>query len=362
MADEEKYIDAYGTELGQGFSEWKTGNTDIDNHFQDFYDARKINDERKKRPNEPFLDKASNITANGTYFTGGSYSEDFTWIPDGNPTGLKLTDPERAGKWEWWGIECAGGLRNLFTLKQYKDKMPSYGTDDLLVVGAGRGLLPFYLGDTSVSNNNGIFKNVVSVERDQELVNYTKKIISDTGINNIEAVCNDSLSEPNPRTDDYSKVVSKQYDVIIAILPFSDQAQGIYHLKQQERTLRKEIQDRNRYEGENWPFDQERDFYDSIAKWEDKCYDENFNRHNVFFTKAGSLLKPGGITVSVHNSFASDIDTFQPMIDKGNLELVHHTLIDKGLGANSVSRHWFLRRVLVKAHSTNMYAMVTRKK
>ena len=50
------------------------------------------------------------------------------------------------------------------------------------------------------------------------------------------------------------------------------------------------------------------------------------------------------------------------MIDKGNLELVHHTLIDKGLGANSVSRHWFLRRVLVKAHSTNMYAMVTRKK
>ena len=94
MADEEKYIDAYGTELGQGFSEWKTGNTDIDNHFQDFYDARKINDERKKRPNEPFLDKASNITANGTYFTGGSYSEDFTWIPDGNPTGLKLTDPD----------------------------------------------------------------------------------------------------------------------------------------------------------------------------------------------------------------------------------------------------------------------------
>ena len=52
--------------------------------------------------------------------------------------------------------------------------MPSYGTDDLLVVGAGRGLLPFYLGDTTLSNNNGIFKNVVSVERDQELVDYTK--------------------------------------------------------------------------------------------------------------------------------------------------------------------------------------------
>ena len=55
----------------------------------------------------------------------------------------------------------------------------------------------------------------------------------------------------------------------------------------------------------------ERDFYDSIGKWEDKCYDENFNRHNVFFTKAGSLLKSGGIIVSIHNSFASDIDTFQ---------------------------------------------------
>ena len=362
MADEEKYIDAYGTELGQGFSEWKTGNTDIDNHFQDFYDARKINDERKKRPNEPFLDKASNITANGTYFTGGSYSEDFTWIPDGNPTGLKLTDPERAGKWEWWGIECAGGLRNLFTLKKYKEKLPSYGTDDLLVVGAGRGLLPFYLGDTTLSNNNGIFKNVVSVEADQELVDYTKKIISDTGISNVEAVCNDCLSEPKPQTDDYAKIVSKKYDVIIATLPFSNQSAGIYHLKQQERILRKEIQDRNRYEGENWPFEQERDFYESMGKWQDKCYDENFNRHNVLFTKAGSLLKPDGIIVSVHNSFASDIDTFQPMIDKGNLELIHHTLIDKGMGATSVSRHWFFRRVLMKAHITNMYAMVTRKK
>ena len=73
-------------------------------------------------------------------------------------------------------------------------------------------------------------------------------------------------------------------------------------------------------------------------------------------------MKPGGIIISVHNSFASDIDTFQPMLDKGNLELIHHTLIDKGMGASSVARHWFFRRVLVKAHSTNMYAMVTRKK
>ena len=40
--------------------------------------------------------------------------------------------------------------------KTYENKQP-----DVLVVGAGRGLLPFYLGDTSVSNNNGIFKNVV---------------------------------------------------------------------------------------------------------------------------------------------------------------------------------------------------------
>ncbi len=362
MSDEEKYIDAYGVELMKGFSEWKTGDPTVDNHFNDILDARQILDERRKRPNEPFLDKASETAYNGTYFTGGSFQEDMSWVPDGTPTGLKLTDPERAGKWEWWNIECAGGLRNLFTLKQYKEKMPSYGTDDLLVVGAGRGLLPFYLGDTTLSNNNGIFKNVVSVERDQELVDYTKKVISDTGISNIEAVCNDSLSEPSPQTDDYSKIVSKQYDVIIAILPFSDQAHGIYHLKQQERVLRKEIQDRNRYEGNDWPFGQERDFYDSMGKWEDKCYDENFNRHNVFFTKAGSLLKPGGIIVSVHNSFASDIDTFQPMLDKGNLELIHHTLIDKGMGANSVARHWFFRRVLVKAHSTNMYAMVTRRK
>ena len=66
--------------------------------------------------------------------------------------------------------------------------------------------------------------------------------------------------------------------------------------------------------------------------------------------------------VSIHNTMTSDIDTFKPMIDESNLKLVHHTLIDKGLGANSVGRHWFLRRVLVKAHSANMYAMVTKKK
>ena len=55
MADEEKYIDAYGTELGEGFSEWKTGNTDIDNHFQDFYDERKINDENLYKKFQEFV-------------------------------------------------------------------------------------------------------------------------------------------------------------------------------------------------------------------------------------------------------------------------------------------------------------------
>ena len=81
-------------------------------------------------------------------------------------------------------------LETYLHLNNIKTKC-SYNTDDLLVVGAGRGLLPFYLGDTTLSNNNDIFKNVVSVERDQELVDYTKKVISNTGINNIEAVCND---------------------------------------------------------------------------------------------------------------------------------------------------------------------------
>tara|TARA_B100001093_G_C26846835_1_gene1023232 strand:+ start:1795 stop:2883 length:1089 start_codon:yes stop_codon:yes gene_type:complete len=362
MADEEKYIDAYGVELGKGFSEWKTGNSALDDHFNDFFDIRNIMKEKDQRDTEPFIDKASNAAFNPMYLTGGTLQTDNTWVADGTGSGFKLTEPEKAGKWEWWGIECAGGLRNLFTTKKYKEKLPSYGTDDLLVVGAGRGLLPFYLGDTGLSNNAGMFKNIVSVEKDEELVNYTKKVINDTGISNIQAVCNNSLSEPQPQTDDYAKIVSRQYDVIIATLPFSDRAEGIYHLKQQERTLRKEIEERNRYEGENWPLDKERDFYDYIAKWEDKCYDENFGNHRALFRKASSLLKPDGMLVSIHNTMTSDIDTFKPMIEESNLKLVHHTLIDRGLGANSVGRHWFLRRVLVKAHSANMYAMVTKKK
>ena len=114
-------------------------------------------------------------------------------------------------------------------------------------------------GITFETNNNGIFKNVIMVEEDADLVKYSNSLITKAGITNIKSVQNRSIEEPSPRTDGYDEIVSKQYDVIIATLPFSDQAHGIYHLKQQERTLRKEIQDRNYYEGGHWPFQQDHD-------------------------------------------------------------------------------------------------------
>ena len=79
--------------------------------------------------------------------------------------------------------------------------MPTdYGKDDCLVLGSGRGILGFYLGKTGLENNNGIFNNVTLVEEDKELVDYTKTIISDTSITNINALCNRSLEETAPRT------------------------------------------------------------------------------------------------------------------------------------------------------------------
>ncbi len=366
MADnEETYITRYGEEIGKGWSQTKTGKKELDDHFQEIYDMAALLDESHKRPNEPYIDKTTEAAFDPVFYTGGSRDDAGNWAEDGteNVHGLGLREPEKAGKWEWWGIETAAGLRQLFTHSKYK--LPEYNTDDLLVVGAGRGVTGFFLGDTGLSNNNGIFKNVTMVEEDADLVKYSNSLITKADITNVKSVQNRSIEEPSPRTDGYDEIVSKQYDVIIATLPFSNQQKGIYYVNQQVRTLGGEIENGNGFPGGSWPIGDSSgnsDFYTDIKKFEDKCYDENFNRHSVLFTKANKLLKPNGLLVSVHHTHASDIDTFSEMISQGNLSLEYHTMIDKGMGARSIARHFFLRRVLISSANPMLWVMVCRKK
>jgi hypothetical protein len=354
MSDED-FIDQYGNRPSIALA----------NQLKDteLYDMKRELIEATTRPREPYMDSAAAEVTRPFTITGGSFANDGMWTATGGDTKMTLSTPERLGKWEYWQLETAGGLRQFFTNKKYL--MPSYGTDDLLVLGAGRGVLGFFLGKTGLNNNNGIFNNVVMAEEDQELVEYTNKVMTDTGVNNIQMVNNNGLEEPAPRTTGYDTMASKKYDVIIATLPFSSQKTGIYYINQQIRTSKKQIDKGDRWddEGASWPFTKKRDFYDGVSKFEDKCYDENFNRHNVMFNNARKFLKPNGYLVSIHNTMASDIDTFKPMIDNAGLELVYHTIIDNGLGTNTSSRHFFMKSMLVHpTQGRDKYAMVTKLK
>ena len=369
IKNEDEYIDQYGKAVYIAAHRREPDPEEGGHHpgepdkipANETYDMAKMMLESTEQPIEPYLDKAAQDVAQPFIITGGSFGNDGLWVKSTGDTSISMNEPEKLGKWEYWNIETAGGLRRFF--KEGKYKMPlDYGKDELLVIGAGRGLLAYYLGKTGLENNNGIFNNVTTVEEDSELVDYQKSTISDRGVNNVLPLVGRSLEVPSPRTADYETMLSKKYDVIVATLPFSNQRSGIYHINQQIRTAKAEIDNGNRYaeDGKDWPFTKQRDFYDGISKFEDKCYDENFNRHNVLFNNARKFLKPGGYLVSVHNALASDIDTFKPMIENGGLELVHHTMIDKGMGGHAHARHFFLRQVLVHSNIGNQYVMVTK--
>lgn len=353
MSDED-FIDQYGRKLSLALTFTK-GNEQ--------YDMKNAMLEGTARPREPYMDPAATEVTRPFTVTGGSFANDGLWTANGDDTKFALSTPEKLGKWEYWQLETAAGLRRFFTDKKYL--MPSYGKDDLLVLGAGRGIIGFFLGKTGLSNNNGIFENVIMAEEDQELVDYTNAVMTDTGVSNIQMVTNNGLEEPIPRTNAYDTMLSKKYDVIVATLPFSSQKTGVYFINQQIRTSKSEIDKGNRWDDDPvWPFTKKRDFYDGIAKFEDKCYDENFNRHNVMFNNARKFLKPDGYLVSIHNSMTSDIDTFKPMLDNAGLEIVYHTLIDGGMGATSTARHFFLKGVMVHAvlGPLDKYVMVTKLK
>ena len=319
------------------------------------------------KPLEPYMDRATNDAVQPFYLAGGTLEEGI-FVSDGTESSLRIVGPEKSGKWEYWNMETAGGLRNFLTQPRYE--MPSdYKTDDLCIIGAGRGTLGFYLGDTGLNSdherkvNNGLFKNVVMIEDDQELVDWQKHVIEKHSITNIKALHNSSIEEPTTITNDWETFNTKQYDLMIATLPFCDRPEGNYYLKQQIRQM-EQAAENFVPEGHDWPFTRaQRDYYTAVQKFESKCYDENFGRHRHLFRNAHKHLKPGGYLITVHNSMVSDIDTFKPMIDEGSLDMVHHSLIDKGIGSGTETRHFFARTtVIANISDATKYVIVCKKK
>ena len=329
---------------------------------EDIFNMNEIVNMDRYEPIEPYMDKATQDAINPFYVAGGSF-EDGIFVGDGTETGIRLTGPEKSGKWEYWQFDTAGGLKNFLT-QQDKYEMPNdYNTDELCIIGAGRGVLGFFLGDTGLNSdyaarvNKGLFKNVTMVETDPELVDWQKHVINKHDITNIQALQGDSLQQPLQSTADWETLTSKKYDMMIATLPFCDRTEGNYFLMQ--KAAADHIPENN-----DWPFTRgQRDMYTTIAKFEDKCYDDNFGRHRVLFKNAHKYLNNGGYLITVHNSMTSDVDTFKPMIEDGGLELVHHSLIDKGVGAGTNRRHFFAKFTMInQVADATKYVIVCKKK
>ena len=363
MSDYSKYKDQYGRSLPVKFLNKTYG----DGKPQEIVDVSEFSKISHLAPLEPYMDNATQESVQPFYVAGGTL-EDGIFVGDGTETSVRLTGPEKSGKWEYWSIDTAAGLKNFLTQPMYE--MPSdYPTNELCIIGAGRGTLGFYLGDTGLNSdyankvNNGLFKNVTMVEDDQELVDWQKYIINKHGITNIQALQGRSLEEPSPNTHDWDTLTSKQYDMMIATLPFYDKKEGSYFLKQQIRSMQ-EAADNFTPENNDWPFTRgQRDYYTSVAKFEDKCYDENFGRHRTLFRNAHKYLTNGGYLITVHNSMTSDIDTFKPMIEEGGLELIQHSLIDRGVAEGTNIRHFFSKFTLITPLSdATKYVIVCRKK
>lgn len=363
MSDEQKFKDQYGRSTPVSFR-GKNYAGATPQEIASMSDFQRLT---RYQPLEPYMDKATQEAINPFYVAGGSY-EDGIFVGDGTETSIRMTGPEKSGKWEYWSIEAAGGIKNYLTMDKYN--MPKdYNTDELCIIGAGRGVLGFFLGDTGLNSdyaartNKGLFKNVTMVEDDQELVDWQKYVLNKHDITNIEALQGRSLEEPSPHTQDWDKLASKKYDMMIATLPFSDRKEGTYFLKQQIRAMQ-EAADNHIPENNDWPFTRaQRDMYTTIAKFEDKCYDENFGRHRTLFRNAHKYLNEGGYLITVHNSMTSDVDTFKPMIEESGLELVQHSLVDRGMGGSTNIRHFYSKWTLItNVSDATKYVIVCKKK
>ena len=309
------------------------------------------------------VDDASIDTHKETIFTGGTIEYEENKMKsiefNDNEVTFELTNPIRMGKWEYWNLDVAAALQT--SLARGEILPADCGKDDALFVGFGRNSTPINLTKTGLERNAGVFTHSTCVEKDEDLITETKRILKKYDIEDKLRTCvNLGLEPPMTVNADWDAVVDKKYDIIIAATPPYDKRTGCYQVKSQVRGAEIGIEAAKDLTGAPAiPYGVKTEQYKAVAKFEDRCYDDNWGELNSVFRNAKSLLKPGGYILTVHNTYASDIDTFKPKLDEYGLTLVEDGLLSRQAHTWVWARHWMMRQTLVgPLFPSNKYYML----
>ena len=309
------------------------------------------------------VDDASIDTHREIIFTGGTIEYEENKMKsiefNDNEVTFELTNPIRMGKWEYWNLDVAAALQT--SLARGEILPADCGKDDALFVGFGRNSTPINLTKTGLERNAGVFTHSTCVEKDEDLITETKRILKKYDIEDKLTTCvNLGLEPPMTVNADWDAVVSKKYDIIIAATPPYDKRTGCYQVKSQVRGAEIGIEAAKDLTGAPaLPFGVKTEQHKAVAKFEDRCYDDNWGELNTVFRNAKSLLKPGGYLLTIHNTYASDIDTFKPMIEKCGLTLIADGLLARQAHNWPAARHWYMRQTLIgPLYPSNKYYML----
>jgi|TARA_B110000914_G_scaffold207012_1_gene203333 hypothetical protein len=311
------------------------------------------------------VDDASLDTHKEVIFTGGTVEyesnkmKNIVFNNETDEPDYILTNPIRVGKWEYWNLDIAAALQ---TSLARGDILPAdCGKDDALFVGFGRNSTPINLTKTGLERNAGVFTHSTCVEKDEYLITETKRILKQYDIEDKISTCvNLGLEPPTTVNADWDAVSAKKYDIIIAATPPYDKKTGCYQVKSQIRGTEIGIEAAKDLTGAPAaPFGLKSEQYKAVAKFEDRCYDDNWGELNTVFRNAKSLLKPGGYILTIHNTYASDIDTFKPKLDECGLTLIEDGLLTRQAHTWTMARHWYMRQTLVgPLYPSNKYYML----
>tara|TARA_Y100000816_G_scaffold255046_1_gene207629 strand:- start:2352 stop:3530 length:1179 start_codon:yes stop_codon:yes gene_type:complete len=299
-------------------------------------------------------------------FTGGTVqfatSGEMESVEFDNSTGdvdWTLTKPIRMGKWEYWNLDIAAALQT--SLNRGEILPDDCGKDNALFYGFGRNSSPINLTKTGLERNAGVFNHSTCVDKDEDLITESNRILVKYDIKDKLRTCvNVGLEPPTTESADWDAVNDKKYDIIIAATPPYDKKEGCYWVKSQIRGAEEGIEAaKDLTNTPEIPFNTKTEQYTAIAKFEDRCYDDNWNELNTIWRNAKSFLKPGGYILTVHNCYASDIDTFKPMLEKYGITLVEDGLLTRQAHEWPLARHWFMRQTLVgPLYPSNKYYML----
>jgi hypothetical protein len=311
------------------------------------------------------VDDASIDTHKEVIFTGGTVEYESNRMKtvefnnDTDEPDYVLTNPIRMGKWEYWNLDVAAALQT--SLARSEILPADCGKDDALFVGFGRNSTPINLTKTGLERNAGVFTHSTCVEKDEDLITETKRILKEYDIEDKLRTCvNLGLEPPMTVNADWDAVIDKKYDIIIAATPPYDKRTGCYQIKSQVRGAEIGIEAAKDLTGAPaMPYGVKTEQYKAVAKFEDRCYDDNWGELNTVFRNAKSLLKPGGYLLTIHNTYASDIDTFKPKLDEYGLTLIEDGLLSRQAQTWSLARHFYMRQTLVgPLYPSNKYYML----